>query len=78
MNDTLKRIKEESYTTFDDVNCQVCFDGGKIDVLDINLFATLIIRECIDIANMQFEAATGLKYRDSWTANEIKEHFGIE
>lgn len=41
-------------------------------------FAELIVRECADIANKQFTAATGLDDRDSWTAAEIKKHFGVE
>ena len=41
-------------------------------------FAELIVNQCADIANRQFEAATGLDDRDSWTANEIKKHFRVE
>jgi hypothetical protein len=41
-------------------------------------FAELIVRECAKIANSQFEAATGLNDRDSWTAAEMKKHFGVK
>jgi hypothetical protein len=41
-------------------------------------FAELIVRECAKIANSQFEAATGLNDRDSWTAAEMKKHFGVQ
>jgi len=41
-------------------------------------FAELIIKDCVDIANKQFTAATGLDDRDSWTATEIKKHFGVK
>ncbi len=41
-------------------------------------FAELIVLECAKIANQQFEAATGLDDRDSWSAAEIKKHFGVE
>ena len=41
-------------------------------------FAELIVRECAGIANKQFSAASGLDDRDSWTAAEIKKHFGVE
>ena len=41
-------------------------------------FAELIVRECANIANKQFSAASGLTDRDSWTAAEIKKHFGVE
>ena len=41
-------------------------------------FAELIVRECADIANTQFSAASGLNDRDCWTAAEIKKHFGVE
>lgn len=41
-------------------------------------FAELIIKECVAIANRQFSAATGLDDRDCLTANEMKQHFGVE
>ena len=41
-------------------------------------FAELIVRECADIANKQFSAASGLDDRDCWSAAEIKKHFGVE
>jgi hypothetical protein len=41
-------------------------------------FAELIVRECADIANKQFEAATGLNDRDCLTAAEMKKRFGVE
>ena len=45
---------------------------------DMEKFAEMIVRECADIANRQFEAATGLNDRGSWTAAEMKKHFGVE
>ena len=44
----------------------------------VKKFAELIVRECVDIANKQFSVASGLDDRDSWTAAEIKKHFGVE
>ena len=41
-------------------------------------FAELIVRECADIANKQFEAATGLNDRDCLTAAEMKKRFGVK
>lgn len=46
--------------------------------IDLAEFAELIVLECADIANKQFSAASGLDDRDSWTAAEIKKHFGVE
>ena len=40
--------------------------------------AELIVRECADIANRQFSAATGLDDRDCLTARQMKQHFGVE
>lgn len=45
---------------------------------EVERFAELIVRECCNIANKQFNGATGLDDRDSWTAVEIKQHFGVE
>jgi hypothetical protein len=54
--------------------------GGwpKEDLLVLEDFAKLIVKECADIANQQFEAATGLSDRDCLTANEMKKRFGVE
>ncbi len=41
-------------------------------------FAELIVRECGEIANRQFSAATGLDDRDCLTAHQMKQHFGVE
>ncbi len=45
---------------------------------EVEKLIKLIIQECVDIANKQFSAATGLDDRDCWTSNEIKQHFGVE
>lgn len=54
------------------------FESVTIDIDNAEKFAKLIVRECAKIANQQFEAATGLNDRDSWTAAEMKKHFGVE
>jgi hypothetical protein len=52
--------------------------GKWLGVEHAEQFAQLIVRECVDIANKQFSAASGLDDRDCWTAAEIKKHFGVE
>jgi hypothetical protein len=44
----------------------------------LDLFAELIVKECVAIANRQFCAATGLDDRDCLTAHQMKQHFGVE
>ena len=44
----------------------------------IEKFAQLIVVECVAIANRQFSAATGLDDRDCLTAQQMKQHFGVE
>jgi hypothetical protein len=46
--------------------------------VDQEKFAELIVRECAEIANRQFSAATGLDDRDCLTAHQMKQHFGVE
>jgi hypothetical protein len=41
-------------------------------------FVELIVKECADIANRQFSAATGLDDRDCLTAHQMKQHFGVK
>lgn len=64
------QIDEDGTHTFQEINIYKNFDPEK--------FAELIVKECAKIANQQFEAATGLNDRDSWTAAEMKKHFGVE
>jgi hypothetical protein len=49
-------------------------DGERIQ----QKFAELIVKECVAIANRQFSAATGLDDRDCLTAQQMKQHFGVE
>lgn len=53
-------------------------EGGSYEMFDKEKFAELIVEECAGIANKQFSAASGLDDRDSWTAAEMKKHFGVE
>jgi hypothetical protein len=45
---------------------------------ELEKFAQLIVKECVAIANRQFSAATGLDDRDCLTAQQMKQHFGVE
>jgi hypothetical protein len=46
---------------------------------DINKFAQLIVRECIDIASQEdFDVMMKEGYPCSQTAKKIQEHFGVE
>ena len=54
-----------------------CHEPGTFNNDYREKFAELIVQECAKIANSQFEAATGLNDRDSWTAAEMKKHFGV-
>jgi hypothetical protein len=66
MNEHIEKLKQEAYVTKDG---EFCFDGGKVEILDVNKFAELIIREC---ALVVFKK-TGPK-----SALNILEHFGVE
>jgi hypothetical protein len=53
-------------------------EHNELEVKFEEKFAELIVRECADIANQQFIAATGLDDRDCLTAHQMKQHFGVE
>ncbi len=80
MNERIKELADEAK--------QYCFEQSQkrlapedympySDMYD-KKFAELIVKECADIANRQFSAATGLDDRDCLTAHQIKEHFGVK
>jgi len=74
MNERIRELAEQARDYAEYVTPQGLewFDNFK------EKFAELIVRECADIANEQFSAASGLNDRDSWTAAEIKKRFGVE
>lgn len=72
MNDRILELAEEAGFK------NGTFDGYWVDDGGVERFAELIVRECANIANKQFSTASGLDDRDCWTANEMKQHFGVE
>ena len=75
-----KRFRELAFQAMS-INQKVSDDSFFVEVSKLNefeKFAELIVRECADIANRQFSAATGLDDRDCLTAHQMKQHFGVE
>ena len=55
------------------------FVHGHAEQEDVEKFAELIVRECIDIAGKEdFDVMMKEGYPCSQTAKKIKEHFGVE
>ena len=55
------------------------FINGHADLEDVEKFAELIVRECIDIAGKEdFDVMMKEGYPCSQTAKKIKQHFGVE
>lgn len=42
MNSQIQQLKKQSYVTKDG---EFCFDGGKVEILDVNKFAELLWKE---------------------------------
>jgi hypothetical protein len=74
MNERLKQLAIESKLIAPEYNG---FDHTRLSISQ-QRFAELIVRECVAIANRQFSAATGLDDRDCLTAQQMKQHFGVE
>jgi hypothetical protein len=68
MNQRIQQLAEQCWNKRPEG--QLHFDNEK--------FAELIVKECVAIANRQFSAATGLDDRDCLTAQQMKQHFGVE
>ena len=68
MNQRIRQLAEQCWNKRPED--QLHFDNEK--------FAQLIVKECVAIANRQFSAATGLDDRDCLTAQQMKQHFGVE
>ncbi len=75
MNERIKDFGKQAYnagTGIWPINSQMWYEVYN------TTFAELIVRECADIANRQFSAATGLDDRDCLTAHQMKQHFGVK
>jgi hypothetical protein len=73
-----ERIKELAEQATEYANEQNELHGVGYVITFKEKFAELIVRECVAIANRQFSAATGLDDRDCLTAQQMKQHFGVE
>ena len=74
MNNRLTELKQKAYVIKDG---EFCFDGGEVEILDVNLFAELIVRECGDVAYRAFWADPD-NVRGRHIEEQIKQHFGVE
>jgi CTP:phosphocholine cytidylyltransferase-like protein len=72
MNEQIRQLALQAGYTTD------MFGIGHWDMPECQKFAELIVKECVAIANRQFSAATGLDDRDCLTAQQMKQHFGVE
>ena len=79
MNERIKELKQKSYVT---IYGEACFDDGDVDILDVNILAQSIIRECRDIVGKTRDRAI----EDGWNVDEamstamfdIEAHFGVK
>ena len=72
MNERIRELAEQAKMS------TYLFAYGVEFNISIEKFAELIVQECVAIANRQFSAATGLDDRDCLTAQQMKQHFGVE
>jgi len=70
MNQRIKELAEQSASTFGGT---FTFNGGNVSMVDLEKFAELIVRECIEInkQELSFSAFERLM-------NKYKDHFGVE
>lgn len=74
MNSRIEQLKQHSYVTKDG---EFCFDGGKVEILDVNKFAELIVRECANIVqDSPWQLPQGYKSVDQ--AKLVRKYFGVE
>jgi hypothetical protein len=76
MNPRIRELAEQADLYARSDNSSMLFENFQKRYTE--KFAELIVKECADIANRQFSAATGLDDRDCLTAHQMKQHFGVE
>ena len=76
MNNRLTELKQKAYVIKDG---EFCFDGGEVEILDVNLFAELIVAECISTLNKRFMGDLNREDMEVRRCIEdVKKHFGVE
>ena len=75
MNERIQQLKGKIWTEEYWTNPNT----DKLLPAQLNRFAELIVRECIDIASQEdFDVMMKEGYPCSQTAKKIREHFGVE
>jgi hypothetical protein len=76
MNERIKLLAEQAGATV--MERSGWTDYGTLN-LEVEKFAELIVRECVDIASQEdFDVMMKEGYPCSQTAKKIKQHFGVE
>jgi len=63
MNERIEKLKQQAYVT---KGGEFCFNGGEVEILDVNLFAELLVKECASIVV------------DDDNAYDMLKHFGVD
>lgn len=68
MNNRIKELLEQSTEVYDN-----WYSGKSVCMVDYNMFAELLIRECVDVVLMSSD-----RHRKEYFAGLIKQHFGVQ
>jgi len=71
MNERIKEIADEC-------GLYIAYDNKAVTDKEIEFFAELIVRECVEICMKEFDTGLLMAPQAPWIAEQIKEHFGIE
>jgi hypothetical protein len=81
MNERIKLLAEQAKITFTNYGSGDFLDEGDIDLLRLEKFAELIVRECINQAHSVGDlrgANDDMIYGADTAAVKISKHFGVE
>jgi len=71
MNERIKEIADEC-------GLYIAYDNKAVTDKEIEFFAELIVRECVEICMKEFDTGLLMAPQAPWIAEQIKEHFGVE
>lgn len=70
MNERIRELLDQATEVYD-----YWYRGKSVCMVDHQMFAELIVRECVGLVNEQLQHNNS---NDSLLALKIKEHFGVE
>ncbi len=76
MNEKIEKLKKKATVI---KGGEFCFDGGDVEIIDVNILVELVVQECADLLTQKYREENGFtdKSPPSPSAVYLKKSFGM-